>query len=71
MPVLYYKGYRAFADDGQELKITAGENNRIQVMLPAGFEGNVRVEFVEPILWRLGCLVSVLSFVFVLRRKRG
>ncbi len=69
LPVLYYKGYRAFSDNGQELKIMAGENNRIQVMLPAGFEGNVRVEFAEPILWRVGCLVSILSVGFVLRRK--
>ena len=60
--LLYYKGYHAFdIDSGEELKCYSGVNCEVTVEIPTGFEGNVRVEFVSPIYWRAGEIITVLT----------
>ncbi len=62
LPMLLYKGYRAVCvETGQEMELCAGDNNVIRVMIPGGFEGNIQVDFVSPVYWRLSELVSVLA----------
>ena len=62
--LLYYKGYRAFdTDSGEELKCYPGENCEVEVEVPAGFDGNVRVEFDSPVYWRVGEIVTVLTLL--------
>ena len=60
--LLYYKGYHAYdMDSGEELKCYSGSNCEVTVEIPAGFEGNVRVEFVSPMYWRAGEIITVLT----------
>lgn len=62
LPLLYYKGYRAWdRDTGEKLTVYAGENNTVHVSVPAGYEGTVRAAFVSPWYWRLAEAASLLS----------
>ncbi len=64
MPLLLYKGYRAYdADSGERLDITYNSNNQIRVLLPAFFTGKIEVEFVSPIYWRVAEAVSLIMLV--------
>lgn len=76
LPMLYYKGYRAWdLDTGQELEVLAGDNFSVAVKLPGGYSGTVRTAFVSPVYWRIAEGVSVVSFcllagVPLLQRRR-
>lgn len=64
VPLLYYKGYRAYdIDTGEELEAYLGENFAVTVTIPAGFDGEVLVRFVPPWYWRLGEIISLISAV--------
>lgn len=66
LPILLYKGYRAVnTDTGEEMDLCAGENNVIRVIIPAGFEGSLEVDFVSPVYWRISELISVLTAVML------
>lgn len=65
LPLLYYKGYRAWdKETGQEFKVSAGENFSVRVSLPALYSGTVRTAFVPPFYWRIAEAVSLLSFIW-------
>lgn len=76
VPLLFYKGYQAVADDGQKLDILPGTSYRISVSVPAGFAGRIRVAFKEPVCWRVCEAVSLIALIvlvlriFVLRSRR-
>lgn len=57
LPMLYYKGYVAYADD-KRLKVCAGNNHLVRCILPSGYDGIVKVKFSSPWYWRLSELVS-------------
>lgn len=62
LPLLYYKGYRAWdRDTGERLTVYPGENNTVHVSVPAGYEGTIRTTFVSPWYWRLAEAVSLAS----------
>lgn len=63
VPILYYEGYRAQTDAGQELEVGYGENNIVRISIPAGFEGGVSMGFVSPWYWRVAEVVSVVTFL--------
>ena len=74
-PLLYYKGYRCHdRDTGIFLNCHAGENARVAVEIPAGFAGNIQVEFQSPWYWRIGEAVTGVTLVTLtvsfLRRRR-
>ena len=71
LPILKYKGYRAFSQSGEELHLAKGERNRISVFLPPFFEGTVQVEFREPWYWRLSEWISLFTFLSLLGYSRG
>lgn len=58
VPLIGYKGYRAWAD-GQELPVTRSEKGQVSLQLPAGFHGKVLVRFAEPLYWRGAEAVSL------------
>ena len=63
-----YKGYIAESILKEEkLQIENGDNNRIKVIIPSGFQGEISVRFQEPWLWRIGCIISLLTIVMILR----
>ena len=45
LPLLNYTGYRAITDDNKKLEIVNGENNRLGVMIEAGYKGNVKISY--------------------------
>ncbi|MDE7253154.1 MAG: hypothetical protein K2O32_09455 [Acetatifactor sp.] len=61
VPLLFYKGYRAFDGAGDRLEVCAGDNHVVRVILPEGFEGTVEVKFVSPLYWRISEVVSILT----------
>lgn len=60
LPLIYYKGYQVDSDQGI-LQIAAGENNMIEVHIPAGYDGRIRAMFIEPWYWRCSELISALT----------
>ncbi len=66
VPLINYKGYRAMAaDTGQLMEIRTGENGRVRVILPEGFQGKVEVKFVVPWYWRGAEGVSLVMLLFM------
>ncbi len=79
LPLLYYKGYHAqVMDTGEALPVLKGDNSDVRVLLPAGFQGEIRVWYGGMWYWRVaeGLSVAVGLFFLVyyalrcLRRKR-
>lgn len=60
LPVLNYDGYEARNSDGEELVVLDGDNNRIRLIVPAGYKGDISVSFVEPLLWRSAEIISLI-----------
>lgn len=65
VPLLFYKGYHAVTDSGEELFISLGTSSRISVSVPADFTGSFRVEFKEPWYWRFGEIISLLTLLTI------
>ena len=61
VPMLNYLGYQARDAYGNPFEISDGWNNVIRFSIPAGFSGNVIIDFVEPWYWRAGELISLLT----------
>lgn len=67
VPLLAYKGYAAKdVGSGAELSITATDTNVVKVLLPAGYEGELRVYFKQSIFWRMAELLSFAAFLGVI-----
>lgn len=65
--LLNYKGYRAMVvQSGEKLPITTGDNNCVRVLLPAGFEGEVKISFIQPWYWIAAELISVFYGIWML-----
>jgi len=62
VPFLYYKGYRAVGD-GQKLTVMAGDLGFARVMIPAGFDGSITVDYMEPWYWRIYEVISILALI--------
>lgn len=66
VPILYYKGYTARnMETGEKLSVGAGTGNRVRVIIPQGYCGNIRIKFEEPWYWRISEMISVI-FVILL-----
>ena len=63
-PVLYYDGYRCRdLASKEELETYAGVNNRVTVIIPAGYSGALQVRFEENGYWKIAETVSALSLI--------
>ncbi|MBQ7359842.1 MAG: hypothetical protein IJW63_07105 [Lachnospiraceae bacterium] len=76
LPLLYYWGYKAQdAVTGEEMQVFKGTNNVVSVVVPSGYEGQLKVGFESPWYWRMAELVSVLVVlglgvsVYIQKRK--
>jgi len=72
LPLFAFDGYRAQLD-GKDLPVSAGENQRLMVHLPAGTQGQLRVRFAGKLLWRIAdgvSLVTALALAVCVVRKR-
>lgn len=64
LPMLYYRGFRAEdKDKNLDVAIEAGENGRIRLLIPEGYEGKISVFFKEFWYWRVAELISVLTII--------
>ena len=66
VPLLFYKGYRAVTDGGEQLQILPGASYRISVSVPADFSGSFSVKFKEPWYWRLCEWISLFTFMGII-----
>lgn len=75
VPLLNYVGYKATGDDGEALELTKGENGTLAVVIPAGYDGGVEINYVGRPLWRASEAVSLLTLagmiVWYKRDKKG
>lgn len=70
VPFLYYHGYVAkYGETGQRMDGSFGDGGRTRVMIPAGYHGEITVQYRERTLWRLADLVSVLAAALLLLWK--
>ncbi len=69
VPVLNYKGYRVTDQNGVVYQITQNYNNQIQFSVPAGFEGDIVIDFKEPWYWRAAEIISLAMIMSVCIRK--
>ncbi len=65
VPVFAYRGYCAYDESGKVLETVVGGNNRIGVLVPAQYSGEISVRFVPPVYWRISELVSLAALGFV------
>ncbi len=65
IPVFHYKGYHVRDQNGTEYEIKDGTNNVINFSLPAGFSGNVTIDFEEPWYWRVAELLSLATAILL------
>ena len=64
---LYYRGYQAVDQvSGERLDVTGSGENKVRVMIPTGYEGIFRVQFVSPWYWRAGEMVSFVTLVGII-----
>lgn len=70
VPIFYYGLYQAVleGENGTQQLATAmnPENQFTDVTVPTGAEGSIRLEYQEPVLWKLCDGISVLSWVIIL-----
>lgn len=67
LPLLYYPWYVAQdATSGENINIVKGENNVAFLVVPQNYNGTVEVSFKEPVSWKIGNIVSLVTlFVFI------
>ena len=78
VPILYYMGYAARdSETGERLSVRPADNQRVRVILPAGYEGSFVVKYEAPWYWRICELISVAAlggligaFALSCRRQR-
>ena len=66
LPLFRYKGIEARDGEGNLLPVSDGENCRVTVGVPAGFDGRITVAFREPAPWRAASLVSLAALLAAL-----
>lgn len=75
VPLFYYPCYKAKdADTGEKLMLAYGENAKIRMILPAGYQGKIKLEVSVRKLWKMAdliSLISVLAAVIILTRGKN
>lgn len=77
VPRFAYPHYVAIDDQGRYLNIENGDNNKIKVIVPWEYNGNIRVEFDVPRRWRwselcsLLCVLGIVAWSVWKRKENG
>ena len=67
IPVIHYPNYAAEdTATGKEIAVTTGENRQICLVIPAGYQGKIRVWYRVPVLWRILEVISLLTAIWML-----
>ena len=62
-PIMNYKNYVAYGEDGTSFPIVDGDNNVIRVMLPKHYSGSVAVAYEIPLLYRVADICSLIAVI--------
>lgn len=65
LPILHYKNYAAYGENGIPLNIVDGENNVIRVMLPSGYNGIVAVTYEIPTAYKAADICSLIALAVI------
>lgn len=71
VPIQAYDNYHAYTNDGEELNIVIGANNKIRVLVPGYYDGEICIKYVVPVLWRLCEIISLITMcvlIFIMTR---
>ena len=77
LPLFYYPDYQCWdVSTGEKFHVVKGDNNELWVdNIPAGYQGTLKVAFVEPTMWRIGEIVSLLTLgiygIYFYKNRRG
>jgi hypothetical protein len=67
LPLLYYTGYRGYDSLSKEkMTVMSGDNGRVAVTIPSGYQGTLHVAFYEPWYWRAAEMISLLTLCFII-----
>ena len=75
LPLFNYIGYEAEDESGEVLSVVDGDNHRVRVLIPSGYDGRLHIQYREPALWRIAECLSVFSLLglivawLIVRRK--
>lgn len=75
MPAFAYDNYVAYdTETKKEFVIQKSDENLIEVIIPAAFNGNIALKYEEPLIWRCSEIISILTVIglcsVILFRKR-
>ena len=63
IPLFNYPGYKACDSvTGEQFYIESGQNKKMMINVPAGYDGSIIVRYVEKTIWRAAELVSLIAF---------
>ena len=63
VPLIYYRGYKAYDKEGQRVPVSKGEAGMIRLSLPAAEDGYVRLSYAPPIVLGLMAYFSIAVFI--------
>lgn len=62
-PIINYKNYTAYGENGMRMNIVDGDNNVIRVMIPSGYNGVVAVTYEIPLSYKVADICSLIAVV--------
>ena len=65
VPIHAYDNYHVYTNDGKELGVETGENNRIRVLIPGNYQGMIFIKYVVPVSWRLCEIISLVTMCII------
>lgn len=73
LPLFYYPGYRVKSDQNL-VQCNASKDSLIQLSIPANYVGNFKIDFYEPLHWRIGEFISLFTllaivYIFFISKK--
>lgn len=64
-PIMNYKNYTAYGENGQKFTVADGDNNVVRVMLPGGYSGTVAVVYEIPKGYRAADICSLIVLIMM------
>ncbi|MDD4474555.1 MAG: hypothetical protein PHV95_02035 [Eubacteriales bacterium] len=75
LPLVMYKGYSAVTDDGKQLEVGYGYNNRVRVTIGDLNEGSITVKYIGTPTQSISDVISIVSLIillaYILYKKYG
>lgn len=66
LPIIYYKNYHAFTQNGRELTLRESDSGLVSITVPSNFNGIISIKYVEPILWKISESISLITLIGII-----